>query len=148
MDFSLIRSHVSWCGLARLIMMRPPLRRGREMTGKPGSGGGEGGVAIGGIWRAGGREVGREGERAGGRGQEGGAEGRRSWTAKTPPRAAGLRAGEKKIKCSDCCLFRKNNFVSFVSVFPLLETDQIYRVLRIYAALLQTPSVSSVCVCV
>lgn len=32
MDFSLIRSHVSWCGLAWLIMMRPLLLRERERT--------------------------------------------------------------------------------------------------------------------
>lgn len=37
MDFSLIRSHVSWCGRARLIMMRPLLRRGREGAGDAGS---------------------------------------------------------------------------------------------------------------
>lgn len=60
---------------------------------------------------------------------------------------AACRGEKNKIKCVDCCLFRKNNFASFMSAFPLLETDQIYRVLRIYAALLQTPSVSSVCVC-
>lgn len=41
MDFSLIRSHVSWCGLASLIMMRPLLLRGREKTGGRRERGGE-----------------------------------------------------------------------------------------------------------
>lgn len=36
MDFSLIRSHVSWCGLAWLIMMRPLLLREQERTGAAG----------------------------------------------------------------------------------------------------------------
>lgn len=36
MDFSLIRSRVSWCGLAGLIMMRPLLLRGREGAGDAG----------------------------------------------------------------------------------------------------------------